>query len=1335
MAYTRRRQTTRNVKSTGVFRGRWSPRIRKTRHNIFILSFSIPVEANFVINYETTLPCINEIQRLYFGSVASPIVYSLESGSYTISYDGETTATLYHSDSAATVQAALEALTNIGSGNILVTATANGYLLEFVQALTSVNLPLSTATNIDLKERADTISVNTTTSGSPPIEAAGTNYTITSNVTRVYEIQVIHLGGATTGTFDITFSDTAGTQTVSSLDYLGITSAVSALSSALMVSDLGGGDYRVDFGYPYDGAVSGLYVSSNSTDGSPWVEVVQDGVSGVSQVDLCYFSPGSPTSGYMYFDGQYLDYSTDASSLFIAGGAATASGSPYSGSIYTYWSDYDYHSPLSISTSSTLFYATGQNQVVTVDLTDEPTEGTLEIVLDGSSSGTINYNNTTPSIIGWTLNSGATNHWTFTNDTQESDTYCYASEVSNLMRAVGVEIGAVQDGLCIGTEIEVTADHIVNLEYLLNTSINNILNVEYALSVQSNSTLNFESLQGISSDYSVNMEGLLLITKDQIANLEHLISMVKDNAANLEYLKTVKAYTGITINSDFVDGIDGSPARFHLAFENWMEDPQGSDYVDLWFDVYAEDGTTVEDSILVNVPVFDDGYSGVDGQQDNIHGTFISNINSTFGSTVVTESSEGDTDSNGTNLFVKFQFTGSLASRRIELSIDGWSSDDGGAPFIDESWPGEAGTYAVQTLTFTPPATSGSWTLNGDTKAYDWGFDEVDDYYVTNGGSAATGTIVLTRTISGSGASPKSYSAGTLNGGQINTEYVTSISKDNAANVEFLTTVKQDGSITLEWLSGIAGDSSVLVEYIATIATDSSINLEVIGSISGDSVVNIENLLNLVSDSTNGIEYTLNVSADGSINVEWTGGITTDLQFINVEYLTALVANSDINIEYSINIGANSQFNLEYLLGLVADNQANTEHVLSFTKDDIINFESLTMISSEQASSIEHLLGVLSDNTENLEYLVKISSDGVVTVEWLGTEAAVTSDSEINFEFIATIASDGTVTTESLLGISNDNVSNIEHLLSIANNYAANVEYLLTINGDKELNTEYTLSFDKNDTINFEYLTMISSDQISGLEYLLGVFSDNSENIEYLVTINSDGLVNVEWNGVVGVTYDAQIPFEFLANVASDGQITVEGVLGVAKENAVNTENLLAISEDKVVHTENLLGLSNDYSIPLEFLISVGAIDSTVIVEYLSTLNVDEEVKLEYLTSISSALATNIEYYANLSVDHLLNLEHIQDFESVNFTVNLELLSLIEQNSILNLEYTQPVFALYPLLKWILQNRKRVYIYNEDRHKLWSFNTRESRHWTSDGRNRLWTFLDSTRQRIWPLPI
>ncbi|MFI2664873.1 hypothetical protein [Micromonospora carbonacea] len=83
--------------------------------------------------------------------------------SYTLTYSGQTTASIAQAATAAQVQAALEALSNIGAGNVLVTGSPGGpYTVTFQGALADTNVAQMTSTPTG---GTGTVTVATTTGG------------------------------------------------------------------------------------------------------------------------------------------------------------------------------------------------------------------------------------------------------------------------------------------------------------------------------------------------------------------------------------------------------------------------------------------------------------------------------------------------------------------------------------------------------------------------------------------------------------------------------------------------------------------------------------------------------------------------------------------------------------------------------------------------------------------------------------------------------------------------------------------------------------------------------------------------------------------------------------------------------------------------------------------------------------------------------------------------------------------------------------------------------------------------------------------------------------------
>lgn len=103
-----------------------------------ILSVSGNADARFVTDADETISiaAVDEVQKLSFS--ADPTA-----GVFVLSFGGESTAPINWNDNAAAVQAALQALSTVGSGNVLVTGSisqATGLTLTFAGSLAGQNV-------------------------------------------------------------------------------------------------------------------------------------------------------------------------------------------------------------------------------------------------------------------------------------------------------------------------------------------------------------------------------------------------------------------------------------------------------------------------------------------------------------------------------------------------------------------------------------------------------------------------------------------------------------------------------------------------------------------------------------------------------------------------------------------------------------------------------------------------------------------------------------------------------------------------------------------------------------------------------------------------------------------------------------------------------------------------------------------------------------------------------------------------------------------------------------------------------------------------------------------
>ena len=95
--------------------------------------------------------------------------------SYTLTFSGQTTASIPAAATAAQIQAALEALSNIGAGNVEVTGTASPFTVKFIGARANTNVAQMTSTPTG---GSGTVTVATTTAGGGATDTpAGTGKT------------------------------------------------------------------------------------------------------------------------------------------------------------------------------------------------------------------------------------------------------------------------------------------------------------------------------------------------------------------------------------------------------------------------------------------------------------------------------------------------------------------------------------------------------------------------------------------------------------------------------------------------------------------------------------------------------------------------------------------------------------------------------------------------------------------------------------------------------------------------------------------------------------------------------------------------------------------------------------------------------------------------------------------------------------------------------------------------------------------------------------------------------------------------------------------------------
>jgi trimeric autotransporter adhesin len=189
----------------------------------------------------------NEIQVVTLNGTAS-------SGTFTLTYAGQTTGAIAYNADAATVDAALEALSNIGSGDVTVTGSAGGpWTVEFTGALAATNVSLMTADYSLLvgTNEVQTITLATGASGGTftltflgqTTSAIAYNASAATIELALEALSTIPVGEATVagaGPWTVTFSGTLGSADVSIIT-INTANITGGLSGSFAETQAGGG--------------------------------------------------------------------------------------------------------------------------------------------------------------------------------------------------------------------------------------------------------------------------------------------------------------------------------------------------------------------------------------------------------------------------------------------------------------------------------------------------------------------------------------------------------------------------------------------------------------------------------------------------------------------------------------------------------------------------------------------------------------------------------------------------------------------------------------------------------------------------------------------------------------------------------------------------------------------------------------------------------------------------------------------------------------------------------------------------------------------------------------
>ena len=114
-----------------------------------------------IVQHTAAVAAVNEVQTVSIEGTAS-------GGTFTLTYSGQTTSGIAYNASTSAVTSALEALSNIGSGDVTVTGSAGAWIVTFTGALAGGDRALMTATSSLTGTTANNLTVSTTTANSGP---------------------------------------------------------------------------------------------------------------------------------------------------------------------------------------------------------------------------------------------------------------------------------------------------------------------------------------------------------------------------------------------------------------------------------------------------------------------------------------------------------------------------------------------------------------------------------------------------------------------------------------------------------------------------------------------------------------------------------------------------------------------------------------------------------------------------------------------------------------------------------------------------------------------------------------------------------------------------------------------------------------------------------------------------------------------------------------------------------------------------------------------------------------------------------------------------------------
>lgn len=123
----------------------------------------VPVGARFTIDTVADTVFVVTAEK---ANKKFQVVVDATSGNFTLTFNGQTSASIPYNETAVNVQAVLVALSNVASGDVLVTLPVAGtYHVEIKGAYANLSTPTLIAADVDLAGGGDTVTVSTLRAG------------------------------------------------------------------------------------------------------------------------------------------------------------------------------------------------------------------------------------------------------------------------------------------------------------------------------------------------------------------------------------------------------------------------------------------------------------------------------------------------------------------------------------------------------------------------------------------------------------------------------------------------------------------------------------------------------------------------------------------------------------------------------------------------------------------------------------------------------------------------------------------------------------------------------------------------------------------------------------------------------------------------------------------------------------------------------------------------------------------------------------------------------------------------------------------------------------------